>query len=308
MCNLSTINGALVKTDDDFFRAARAAAILGTLQAGYTDIPYLGAVTRLINERESLLGVSICGIMDSPKVLLDPAALQHAAALVGETNTRLAQRLGVRAAARTTCVKPEGTTSLLLGTSSGIHPRHARRYFRRVQANRLDPVYQLFKAYNPHLCEPSAYGKRTDDVITFPVEAPSEALLRDELDARRFLELVRLVQENWVIPGTNHAAYSPGLAHNVSNTVTVRDDEWESVAAFIWENRARFTGVALLQATGDKLYVQAPLESVQTAADIQRWNLLAATPVPYTELRENEDGTKLAQVVACAGGQCELAV
>jgi ribonucleoside-triphosphate reductase len=308
MCNLTTINGSMVRTDDDFFRAARSAAIIGTLQAGYTNIPYLGAVTQLINEREALLGVSICGIMDSPKVLLDPETLQHGAAIVGEANSQFATRLGIRAAARTTCVKPEGTTSLLLGTGSGIHPRHSRRYFRRVQASRLDPVYQLFKHHNPHLCEPSAYGKRTDDVITFPVESPAEALLRDQLDAVRFLELVRLVQENWVIPGTNHAAYSPGLAHNVSNTVTVRDSEWDAVASFIWENRARFTGVALLQSTGDKMYVQAPLESVQTAADTQRWNLLACNPVPYTELCEEEDSTKLAQVVACAGGQCELSV
>jgi ribonucleoside-triphosphate reductase (thioredoxin) len=308
MCNLSTINGALIRSADDLCRAARAAATIGTLQAGYTNIPYLGPVTRLINEREALLGVSLCGIMDSPKVLLDPEALQAAAAVVGETNTRLAARLGIRAAARTTCVKPEGTTSLLLGTGSGIHPRHARRYFRRVQANRLDPVYQLFKRHNPHLCEPSAYGKRTDDVITFAVETPPEAILRDGLGALRFLELVRLVQENWVLPGTNHAAYSPGLAHNVSNTITVRDDEWEQVAEFIWENRTRFTGVALLHATGDKTYVQAPLESVQTTADFQRWNLLTYCPVPYTDLNEQEDATKLAQVVACAGGQCELAV
>ncbi len=308
MCNLTTINGALVRTEEDFTRAARAASIIGTLQAGYTNIPYLGAVTQLINEREALLGVSICGIMDSPKVLLEPQILQRAAALVTETNADFAARLGIRAAARTTCLKPEGTTSLLLGTGSGIHPRHSRRYFRRVQASRLDPVYQLFKHHNPHLCEPSAYGKRTDDVITFPVESPADAILRDQLDAVRFLELVRLVQENWVLPGTSHAAYSPGLAHNVSNTVTVQDGEWDAVAAFIWENRTRFTGVALLQSFGDKAYVQAPLESVQTAADAQRWNLLACNPVPYTELEEQHDETKLAQVVACAGGQCELSV
>ncbi len=308
MCNLTTINGALVRTPEDFFRAARAASIIGTLQAGYTNVPYLGPVSQMINEREALLGVSICGIMDSPHILLDPETLQKAAALVGETNAQFAARLGIRVAARTTCVKPEGTSSLLLGTGSGIHPRHAHRYFRRVQASRMDPVYQWFKQHNPHLCEPSAYGKRTDDVITFPVESPAEALLREDLDAVSFLERVRLVQENWVIPGTNHAAFSPGLAHNVSNTVTVRDNEWESVATFIWENRSRFTGVALLQFTGDKAYVQAPMEAVQTAADFQRWNLLTYNPVPYTNLREEDDQTKLAEVVACAGGQCELSV
>jgi ribonucleoside-triphosphate reductase (thioredoxin) len=308
MCNLSTINGAKVKTPEDFYTAARNASIIGTLQAGYTEIPYLGPISKLINERESLLGVSICGIMDSPKILLDPDVLQRGAAMVGETNTYFAGKIGIRAAARTTCVKPEGTTSLLLNTGSGIHFRHSRRYFRRVQANRLDPVYQLFRRYNPHLCEPSAYGQKTDDVITFAVESPSDALVRDQCGAVRFLEMVRLVQENWVIPGTNHAAYSPGLAHNVSNTVTVRDNEWTDVAEFLWENRSRFTGVSLLQALGDKTYVQAPMEAVTTAADAQRWNLLAYNPVPYPELREREDVTKLAQVVACAGGVCELHV
>jgi len=308
MCNLSTINGAKIRTAEDFFQAARHAAVIGTLQAGYTDIPYLGPVTRLINDREALLGVSICGIMDSPKILLDPAVLQRGATIVGETNTQLAALLGIRAAARTTCVKPEGTTSLLLDTSSGVHPRHARRYFRRVQANRLDPVYQLFKRHNPQLCEPSAYGSRTDDVITFAVEAPVDAVTRDRIRAVPFLESVRLVQENWVIPGTNHASYSPGLVHNVSNTVTVRPEEWADVADFIWENRSRFTGVALLQETGDKAYVQAPLEAVQTAADVQRWNLLSYNPVPYVELNEKEDRTQLRHVAACAGGQCDLSI
>lgn len=308
MCNLTTINGANVQSPADFLQAARYASVIGTLQAGYTEIPYLGAVTRLINEREALLGVSICGIMDSPKVLLDPPTLQRGAQMVVETNARLATQLGIRAAARTTCVKPEGTTSLLLNTGSGIHPRHARRYFRRVQANRMDPVFQLFKRINPHLCEASAYGSRTDDVITFAVEAPADAMLREQIGAVKFLELVRLVQENWVLPGTSHAAYSPGLAHNVSNTVTVRPEEWTDVAEFIWRHREHLTGVALLPATGDKAYAQPPFEAVQTAADIQRWNLLSYTPVPYVELVEREDGTKLSQVSACAGGQCELAV
>jgi len=307
MCNLTTINGALIKTPEDFQKAARAAAIVGTLQAAYTDMPYLGPVTRLISEREALLGVSICGIMDNPDVLLNPEVLQEGAAMVRETNEMLAAKLGIAPAARTTCVKPEGTTSLLLNTGSGIHSRHSRRYFRRIQANRIDSVYQYFKQYNPHLCESSAYGK-TDDVITFPIETPPGALLRDEVDAVRFLEMVRLVQENWVIPGTSHALYSPGLYHNVSNTITVKDDEWEAVADFIWENRSRFTGIAMLKATGDKTYVQAPMEAVTTSADILRWNQLEPQVVPWASMHEATDETKIQEVVACAGGQCELNV
>jgi ribonucleoside-triphosphate reductase len=305
MCNLSTINGALATTPEAFFQAARAATVIGTLQAAYTNMPYLGPVTKLINEREALLGVSICGTMDNPHVLLEPSVLQQAATLVRETNADVAARLGINPAARTTCVKPEGTTSLLLNTGSGIHARHARRYFRRVQANRIDPVFQFFKQHNPHLCEPSAYGK-TDDVITFPVEAPDGAVLKDSSSAVDFLQKVRLVQENWVVPGTSHALYSPGLYHNVSNTVTVKDGEWAEVADYVWDNRARFTGISLLQSLGDKTYVQAPMEAVTTSADIQRWNQMEPRPVPWAKLNEKVDSTKLAEVVACAGGQCEL--
>jgi ribonucleoside-diphosphate reductase alpha chain len=307
MCNLTTINGAMVSTAEDFQRAAKNAAIVGTLQAAYTDIPYLGPVTQLINDREALLGVSICGIMDNPEVLLSPEVLQSGAATVRKTNGALAEKLGIQPAARTTCVKPEGTTSLLLGTGSGIHFRHSRRYFRRIQANRYDPVYKFFNEHNPHLCEPSAYGK-TDDVITFPVEAPPTAILKDEVGAVRFLEMVKTVQENWVIPGTSHALYSPGLYHNVSNTVTVKADEWEAVATTIWENRSRFTGIALLQSMGDKAYVQAPMEAVTTSTDIQRWNQLEPHIVPWASMFEETDETKVQEVVACAGGQCELNV
>ena len=145
-------------------------------------------------------------------------------------------------------------------------------------------------------------------MITFPVETPAGAFLRDEVDALRFLEMVRLVQENWVIPGTSHALYSPDLYHNVSNTISVREDEWEAVADFIWENRSRFTGIAMLQVKGDKTYVQAPMEAVTTSSDIQRWNQLEPEIVPWASMHEKTDETKVQQVMACAGGQCELNV
>jgi ribonucleoside-diphosphate reductase alpha chain len=143
-------------------------------------------------------------------------------------------------------------------------------------------------------------------LATFPVEAPEGAVLKDQSTAVDFLQKVRLVQENWVVPGTSHALYSPGLYHNVSNTVTVKDGEWAEVADYVWDNRARFTGISLLQALGDKTYVQAPMEAVTTSADIQRWNQMEPRPVPWAKLNEKVDSTKLAEVVACAGGQCEL--
>ncbi len=306
MCNLSTINGAAVGGADDFYESCVLAAVIGTVQASYVDMPYLGPITRYLNERESLLGVSICGVMDNPEIFLNPGVLKTGAHICRATNAVLAEAIGIPRAARVTCVKPEGTASLLLGAASGIHPHHAKRYFRRVQANRKDPVYAHFHETNPHMTEPSVYNPDTDDVITFPVEAPEGAVLRSDVNAVSFLEYVRLVQRYWVQEGRAHDFYSPGLHHNVSNTCGVRPEEWDRVAAFIWENRNYFTGIALLGYCGDKAFAQAPNEEVSTQEDIAKWNRLKYRSVDYTSLREQSDETALKDIVACAGGACEL--
>jgi len=306
MCNLTTINANACDDEAGFLACCRAAALLGTLQAAYTNIPYLGAATRFINERESLLGVSICGILDRPSLLLDPTVLERGAQQCLDTNAAVAEHLGIPAAARITCVKPEGTASLVLGAGSGIHPHHARHYFRRVQAARTEPLYQWFKLNNPHMTEASAWDPDTTDVITFPVTAPTDAILRKDVGAVQFLEYVRLVQQHWVVAGRRHETYNPGLHHNVSNTVTVRDDEWDAVQQFIFENRQYFTGISLLRETGDKVYTQAPREEVTTEMDTARWNALVYNTVDYTALWEGTDMTTLADTVACAGGACEI--
>ena len=306
MCNLTTINGAICTNEELFLDACIQAAVVGTLQASYTKMPYLGPVSCFLNERDALLGVSICGMMDNPEVLFNPSVLQRGAKLVRATNAIVASLVGIRPAARLTCVKPEGTASLLLGAGSGIHPHHARRYFRRVQANRKDPVFQHFIDANPHMTEASVYNPDADDVLTFPVEAPKEAILRDELSALDFLEFVKLVQVNWVQAGTADESRSPGLHHNVSNTCTVSPDEWEHVSDFIWANREFFTGISLLAHDGDKRYAQAPRESITTEEDILKWNRLKYQPVNYTALLEKTDNTKLKEAVACAGGACEI--
>ncbi len=306
MCNLSTINAAAAGTEEAFYEACFQAAAIGTLQAAYTDIPYLGPVSRFLNEREALLGVSICGILDNPEVFLNARILERGAEICRATNAVVADGIGIRRAARVTCVKPEGTASLLLETGSGIHPHHAKRYFRRVQANRAEPVYRFFREKNPHMTEPSVYQPDTDDVITFPVQAPETAILRDEVGAVQFLEYVKFVQKHWVQAGRAHEEYSPLLHHNVSNTCTVRPEEWAEVAKFIWENREYFTGVSLLPFSGDKIYPQAPREEVVSDEDIAKWNRLVYHPVDYTELKEKSDETKLKEIVACAGGACEI--
>ena len=308
-CNLTEINGACLLTEEDFRVAVRAATIIGTLQAGYTDFPYLGDTTEQLCRREALLGVSITGMMDSPAITLDPVLQQQMAKYAIEVNREMSLKIDTEPAARLTCVKPAGSTSLLLGTASGIHPRHARRYFRRAQANKTDPVYQYFKEQNPHMCEESVWSaNKTDDVITFCVEAPEDAVVRSEMSAMELLKHVHSTQQNWVVPGTARPELNPGLYHNVSNTLSVRDDEWDTVAEYIWENRDDFTGISMLAAMGDKIYQQAPHEEVITAQDETLWNELISKfrPVDYTLMHEQEDATNLQGEIACAGGACEL--
>ena len=306
MCNLTTINAATCDDEASFLDGCRAAALLGTLQAAYTNIAYLGPITRVLNERESLLGVSICGILERPSVLLDASILERGAQACLDVNAAVAEHIGIASAARITCVKPEGTASLVLGAASGIHPHHARHYFRRVQAARTEPLYQWFKRANPHMTESSVWDPETTDVITFPVSAPTGAILRENVGAVQFLEYVRIVQRHWVCAGRRHEQFNPGLHHNVSNTVTVRDDEWDAVQKFIWDNREYFAGISLLRETGDKIYAQAPREEVTTESDLARWNTLLYRPVDYTALVEADDRTTLADVIACAGGACEI--
>jgi ribonucleoside-diphosphate reductase alpha chain len=260
----------------------------------------------MILKKDALLGVSICGIMDNPSVLLNPQTLQIGAKVVRYVNEVIARTIGINPAARTTCTKPEGSSSLLLNSGSGIHPHHAHRYLRRVRANRNEPVYLHFKKNNAHMTEADIYKADIDDVISFPVEAPQGAIIKSDINALQFLEYVKLVQENWVIPGTRPENRNPDLFHNVSNTVSVGPKEWDAVENYIWENRQYFTGISLLPADGDKVYKQAPREEISTEADILKWNSYKYVPVDYREMNENEDTTNLKEQVACAGGVCEL--
>jgi ribonucleoside-diphosphate reductase alpha chain len=305
-CNLCEINASKFKSYEDFESAAKAATLIGTLQACYTKMPYLGWVSEELAKKEALLGIGMTGMLDAPDIACNPEYQRTVALKIKEWNKEYAARLGVRSAARTTCVKPSGTTSLELGcVGSGIHAHHARRYVRRVTADELEPVFQAFKAVNPKLCQRKPDGKW---VIEFPVEAPAKAVIKADIEALQFLELVKSTQQNWVLPGTAEDNHSPGLNHNVSNTVTVKPEEWEDVANYIWANRELFTGVSLLSSTGDKDFQFAPNEAVVTPEDERRWMELVAgyNPVDYTALMEMEDGTALSGELACAGGLCEI--
>ena len=269
-CNLSTINCAKVNTKKEFFESCRAAAIIGTLQAGFTDLPYLGEISERIFRREALLGVSMTGIMEQHEICLDPEVQKEGARVVKKTNKEFAAKIGINPAARTTCVKPEGTASCILGTSSGIHPHHAKRYIRRVQANKMENIYQHFKKSNPRACEESVWSSNeTDDVISFCIEVPAGSKLKNKIGAIGLVEYVKSTQKNWVMGGRNESlCVQPFLQHNVSNTINVKPEEWEEVEKFIYKNRKFFCGVSLLPVSGDKDYPQAPFTTVYLPSEM----------------------------------------
>ena len=263
-CNLTEINGKYCDTREKFLETCRASAIIGTMQAGYTKFKYLSKETQEITEKEALLGCSITGIMDNPDILLDPEIQKEGAILIREVNKKIAALIGVNQAARTTCVKPAGSTSCVLSSSSGIHPHHAKRYIRRVQANRNEFPVQYFKQVNPLAVEKSVWSTNgTDEVISFLCEVPKGAITKNNLGAVDLLNKVQLTQQNWVEFGTNKELCSvPYVRHNVSNTITVKDNEWDEVRDYIYENRQWFAGISLLSASGDLDYPQAPFTSV----------------------------------------------
>ena len=269
-CNLSEINMTNIKTEQQFYDSCRAASIIGTFQAAYTDFPYLGSVTEEIVRIEALIGVSMTGMCDTPEISFNPKILEKGATIVKETNAILAKIIDINTAARTTCIKPSGTASCLLGTSSGIHPHHSKRYFRRVQANKLETPLQYFKKYNPHAVEESVWSSnKTDDVITFLCKANPNALLKSQVSAIEMLKNVKLVQEHWVTTGRNlELCVKPWLNHNVSNTITVNNDEWNDVTDFIYTNRHYFAGISLLSSSGDMIYNQAPFQEVLDHTEI----------------------------------------
>jgi ribonucleoside-triphosphate reductase len=269
-CNLSTINCSSVTDEDDFYERCKAAAIIGTLQAGFTKLDYLGSTSENIFNREALLGVSLTGTMEKHDLVLSESVLTKGAKIAVETNKQIAKKIGINQAARVTCLKPEGTSSSMLGTSSGIHPHHAKRYIRHVQANVLEAPYQHFKKLNPQACEKSSWSaNNTDEVIKFPIEVPDGAKLKNQLPAVEMLAVVKETQKNWVNSGKNRALCTQEyLSHNVSNTVTVKPDEWDDVTKYIYNNRKYFAGISLIPQSGDKDYPQAPFTTVYTSREI----------------------------------------
>ncbi len=272
-CNLNEINAAACVGPDGkfskemFILACKDAAALGTFQAGFTSFPYLGKQTEAIVAGEALLGVSITGWMERPE-LFDADLLREGAEEIVRTNAQIASVIGINPAARTTCVKPSGNASVVLQTTSGIHPEHSPRYFRVMQLNKGSQTAKWLEENYPSMLEESVWSATKADYGVFvPVVSSSSAIFKDSLSGVEHLKLIKLVQENWVKPGkVVERCYDPSGNHNTSCTVLI--DSYDEIAEYMKEHSEAFTAVSFLARSGDKDYNQAPFTSVKNSQEL----------------------------------------
>ena len=294
-CNLCEVNVSDVKDQADYEARVKAAAFIGTLQAGYTDFHYLRPIWQRTTEKDALIGVSMTGIASGAVLDLD---MTSAAKIVKEENKRVAHLIGVRPAARTTTVKPAGTTSLVLGTSSGIHAYHHDHYIRRIRVGKNEAIYTYLAINHPELVEDEFFRPHDTAVISVPQKAPKTAIFRTE-SPFQILERCKKVAQDWVRPGHR----TGNNTHNVSATISVREHEWDSVGKWMWENRDHYNGLSVLPYDGGT-YQQAPFENcTELKYDTMMESL---TSVDLTKVIELDDNTDLSGEAACAGGACEI--
>lgn len=296
-CNLTTINGARVEGQDDYNKKARVAAFIGTLQAGYSDFHYLRPIWRETTEKEALLGVSITNIAYNKLEKLEKdTAAKHAVA----ENVRVAKLIGINAAARVTCIKPEGSSTLALGTyGSGIHGIHDPFFIRNVRIKKADAIYEYLLSKIPDLVEDDEQAPDLKAVVSIPVKAPEGVIMRHETPID-LLERVKDYSINWVQAG--HV--SGENTHNVSATISIKQDEWEEVGEWMWENKDIYNGLACLPYDGG-IYRQAPLQTITEEEYEEKVKLLEE--IDLSQVIEEDDNTDLVNELACFSGTCEIA-
>ena len=294
-CNLTTIHAGDVESQEDLNARARAAAFIGTLQASYTNFHYLRDVWKRTTEKEALIGVSMTGIASGAVLTLD---MKAAANIVKEENARIAALIGTNPASRCTTVKPEGTSSLVLGTSSGIHAWHNEHYVRRVRVGKNESIYTYLLINHPELVKDEFFKPTIQAVIEVPQKAPEGAVTRRE-SALDLLKRVSKVSKEWVKPGHRKGANK----NNVSTTVTIKPDEWQEVGEWMWNNRENFTALSVLPYS-DHTYIQAPFEDITQEQYEEMVKVLHN--INLDDVIELTDATTLQGEVACGGGACEV--
>jgi ribonucleoside-triphosphate reductase len=294
-CNLCEVNVSDVVDQNDLNERVKAAAFIGTLQAGYTDFHYLRPIWQRTTEKDALIGVSMTGIGSGAVLKLN---MKEAAKVVREENARVALELDINVSARTTTVKPAGTTSLTLGTSSGIHAWHNDYYIRRVRVGKNESIYNHLVLNHPELIEDEYFRPHDTAVIGIPQKAPADAILRSESPIQ-LLERVKRVHHEWIKPGHRGGSNT----HNVSATISIRDHEWKAVGEWMWENKEFYNGLSVLPYDGGT-YIQAPFEDCTE----EKYEELMKTlhDVDLSKVVEMEDETDLSGELACAGGACEI--
>jgi ribonucleoside-diphosphate reductase alpha chain len=295
-CNLTTTNLTGIKNEKDFNNRVYAAALLGTLQAGFTDFPYLSQKWKDVTEKEALIGCSFTGIADSSN--LTPEQLQGAARTVLEVNEKYAKKIGINVASRTTAIKPEGTASCVLGSSSGIHARHSDYYLRRVRMNKDDELARYLARVVPELIEDDIFSP-SGVVVTIPQESPAGAITRHQESALALFDRVKHYYNNWVVPGHRDGANT----HNISCTINYKPEEVPFLFNKLWEDRFEYAAVSLLPFS-DAIYQQAPFEDC-TKEVFDRYDQMVKE-IDLSKVLEMEDNTNRAEQLACSGGVCEL--
>ena len=294
-CNLCEVNVSDVKDQQDFNDRVKAAAFIGTLQAGYTDFHYLREIWKETTEKDALIGVSMTGIGSAAVLQMD---MKAAANIVTKENARVAKMINIKSSARCTTVKPAGTTSLVLGTSSGIHAWHNDYYVRRMRVGKNEAIYTYLSNQHPELIEDEYFRPHDTAVISVPQKAPATSILRTESPFDT-LERVKRVSQEWIKPGHRRGSNT----HNVSATISLKQDEWQEAGEWMWNNRDYYNGLSVLPYDGGT-YTQAPFEDITEDKYTEMSKVLS--DVDLTKVIEAEDNTDLSGEVACAGGACEV--
>ena len=294
-CNLTEINVSNIESQEDLNKRVKAGAFLGTLQASYTDFHYLRDIWKRTTEKDALVGVGMTGI-GSGKVL--DFNLEEAAKEAKKSNEEIAEIIGVNKAARVTTVKPSGTSSLVLGTSSGIHAWHNDFYIRRMRLGKNEALYQYLAKFHPELVEDDFFKPDIQAVVSVPQKSPKGAIYRTE-SPMDLLERTKRFNVEWVKEGHRKGANT----NNVSATISVKQDEWELVGEWMWENKNTFNGLAVLPYDNGS-YTKAHFEDITEEKFLEMEKYL--NNIDLTKVIETTDETDLKDQAACAGGACEI--